>query len=294
LNPPEHIAGIGRYPSGTVGTAFDYRLRYLLRHTAAADLLAAAGARNAARILGASPGDLPPAFTEVAVRLAELAPKLRPGQQLQDAVERELIKLCYVLALYEQCYRTRPSPSWPLLQAGLSAPLEQVLQLCPTEAIEDLRALTAAAVADLASDLTAAETVLNPQFAGSRHVGGADADLIVGRRLIEAKTTADANKALTAALRQVVGYVLLDLDDTYRLERVSLYFPRYRRVLTWPLQRLLDTAAGYPVELREVRADLAERFATRERRTRELLDRLREERDARRADRAGSAGEPAP
>lgn len=85
----------------------------------------------------------------------------------------------------------------------------------------------------------------------------ADADLIAGGTLVEIKTglgTRRTDGTRRAGLprqhlRQLVGYVLHDLDDDYRLHSVGLYQARYATLTIWPLEHLLQRTAGRPVDL---------------------------------------------
>lgn len=85
----------------------------------------------------------------------------------------------------------------------------------------------------------------------------ADADLIAGGVLIEIKTALGTRRTDGTRqaglprqhLRQLVGYVLHDLDDDFRLHPVGLYQARYATLTIWPLQQLLPRIAGRPVDL---------------------------------------------
>ncbi|WP_104132326.1 hypothetical protein [Cryobacterium sp. M91] len=87
----------------------------------------------------------------------------------------------------------------------------------------------------------------NPVFAGSRLVGGADADWLVGDVLIDSKAYAELTvPKLRACLRQLLGYVMLDLDDSLRIRTVGVWLPRQGLTRTWGLEMLLG---GDPEEL---------------------------------------------
>lgn len=80
----------------------------------------------------------------------------------------------------------------------------------------------------------------NPQFAGSHLVGGADADWMIGQTLIDCKaySTLTVSK-LRDFLRQLLGYVMLDTDDSLGIRSVGLWLPRQRLAPTWSLTHLL-------------------------------------------------------
>jgi hypothetical protein len=50
--------------------------------------------------------------------------------------------------------------------------------------------------------------------------------------------------------------VLLDFDDTYHIDAVSLYEGRYGHFATWNLQELLDETAGRHVDRADERDQL--------------------------------------
>lgn len=106
---------------------------------------------------------------------------------------------------------------------------------------EDVAALFAAARDHLPA-FTGAR--IGPEFAGSRAVGGADADLIVGNCLYDIKTTPDPRKTLPGSLRQLISYVLLDWDDEYALDQVGFYYSRQVTSMTWPLSKLIVECAS--------------------------------------------------
>lgn len=87
----------------------------------------------------------------------------------------------------------------------------------------------------------------NPTFAGSALVGGADGDWIIGDTLIDSKAYVELTVfKLRSFLRQLLGYVLLDLDDALRIRSVGLWLPRQRETRVWTLRSLLG---GDPEEL---------------------------------------------
>ncbi|MGO3234628.1 variant leucine-rich repeat-containing protein [Microbacterium sp.] len=87
----------------------------------------------------------------------------------------------------------------------------------------------------------------NPKFAGSALVGGADGDWLIGDTLIDSKAYEHLTvPKLRDFLRQLLGYVMLDLDDAYAIRRVGIWLPRQRVMPTWSLSHLLS---GDPDEL---------------------------------------------
>ena len=85
--------------------------------------------------------------------------------------------------------------------------------------------------------------VLNPTFAGSAYVGGADADLILDRRLIEIKTTVET-RLDHGWLLQLLGYVLLDWDDEYKIDGIGVLYARQAALARWRLDDVLREIGG--------------------------------------------------
>jgi hypothetical protein len=94
--------------------------------------------------------------------------------------------------------------------------------------------------------------VLNPTFAGSRDIGGADADLIVDNCLIDIKATINP-KLDVKWLYQVLGYVLLDYEDEYHIQSIGLYLARQGELIQWPLDPFLAAMTTVPVTVPELR-----------------------------------------
>src|SRR5207244_6201285 len=97
---------------------------------------------------------------------------------------------------------------------------EVLLRLAKPEWIEDLVSLSHG-FRDSQRDLLKQDATLNPKFDGSRDVGGADADLIVNRCLIDIKTGV-RGEVTRNILYQLIGYALLDYSDTHRINGLAI------------------------------------------------------------------------
>lgn len=98
--------------------------------------------------------------------------------------------------------------------------------------------------------------VANPRFLGSLAVGGADADWAVGDMLVELKTREEITSPwLRDTLFQLLGYALLDLDDSLGIRRVGILLPRQPYFAVWTLDDLLQRDAD--VALPRLRAAFA-------------------------------------
>lgn len=87
----------------------------------------------------------------------------------------------------------------------------------------------------------------NPHFTGAPLVGGADGDWLVGDTLVDSKVYSQLHvSSLRAHVIQLLGYVMLDLDDALGVRRVAVWLPRQQVLATWSLSRLLG---GDPEEL---------------------------------------------
>jgi hypothetical protein len=179
--------------------------------------------------------------------------------------DQQLARACYALALYTEAYRAGPQPGSRLAGLRRGADLSDLLDLATVAEVDDLLALTEAARHALVPALAGRGPALHigPVFAGSEHVGGADADMIVAGLLVEWKVNLgdrrrDGRRRCALSLdtiHQLLGYLLLDYDDAYQVDALGVYAARYAYLVTWPLAELLDELAGASVDLARARAD---------------------------------------
>lgn len=245
----------GRYPFPTVGTAFDYRVRFMFEPGPIQRLVAYAGANKLAQHWGSPSLAVPSAFNELSHDLEELLGS-EGAQRGERHHEKRLARVCYGLALYEQCFRSPVDDSWPIVALGRNASWEQVAALAPEAAVEDLVALASQFSQSQGSILGEKRFIPNPTFIGSSALGGADADWISGPRLIDMKTTTESTIE-RRTLWQVCGYCLADSIDEYKITEVGIYFSRHGVQVAWPLADLLALLAGNPIDLEEVRQEFS-------------------------------------
>lgn len=174
-----------------------------------------------------------------------------------------------------EVYRTRKVfPGTPLGEVlGTDGTAEDLLALVPEDAVDDLAGMAEVAARALLPrlrDLAAAgPTWLAPEFAGSTLMK-ADADVVTGHALVELKTQlGDQSRGGSRppglsreVLRQLLGYVLHDHEDSYQIRAVALYQARYGHFTTWPLDELLPVLAGRQVDLAELRSRWAKLLRT--------------------------------
>lgn len=255
-------------PWGTIGTAIDYRLRYYfaaypLEETVAFEGLGTLSPGAVIALIGKSestPSQKRHTRDRWTKPLAEFAASLDHvlttsspvGRHLPQQIEDDLNRHCYVLALLEQFYRVGQGVNSPLLGLPKRAGVGKFLDLADPW-LDDLRWLSWAFFREC-RELLAREHVLNPRFAGSSLIGGADADFVVERCLVEVKTT--IKPVLRSLLvYQMLGYVLLDFDDRFSLDEVAVYMSRQSTLVRWPLQAFMEALAGEPVSLPVIRRD---------------------------------------
>ncbi len=253
---------------GLVGTAVGYLLSAHLRPDALDHTVATEGARRLDRPLRRV-GVMPSAIERAVVsRVAELA----PWQARLGSRERaELCGLVGILASFEQYYRAGPRV---VMQIGVpvrdhGGDLRELARAVVNEpTMRDLDRLGRVTVEDHLSIREASQLYIGPGFAQSLPLGGADADLIYNRTLVDLKSTAQARVIGRDEVWQLIGYLLADTDDRYSIVRVGFTALRRRRSIFWLADDLLRELAGHPTApLKELR----EGFAT-------LLSRRRSER----------------
>ena len=175
-------------------------------------------------------------FEALEEAVTEIAPHLRIPS---EAEERTLARFCLTLSAFEAAYRAGPFAPWPPPHFGdiLPGNVAELLALVPNDWVDDAAALGAEFVRRYSS-WHGADAILNPSFAGSDHVGGADADLIVDGCLWELRTT-KKRKAQGIWLYQLLGYVLLDYDNEYAIDSVGFLLPRQKTHVSWPVHELI-------------------------------------------------------
>jgi hypothetical protein len=278
----------GRPPS-TTGIAIDYRIRYGFAVTPPRELIAYPGAADVlSNVLmelepdhpalwradpdtgvGVQqpvdpflPGLPPNAVSDFFVRLNSRVPAIAPvGRAIGEVEERELARYCLGLGLFEEVWRTgMVAPGSLLSTIGPTTTLDDFLNSVPSDWVEDLAQLAGLFIGAFVDRLRE-PAVLNPVFAQSAAVGGADADIIAGGTLLEIKTT--INPRIDGAwIRQLLGYLLLDTDGEFAVASLGLYLARQGRLIVWPLDESLEVMAGRPIALPRLRQEFAAHLKT--------------------------------
>jgi hypothetical protein len=250
-----------------VGTAIGYVLSAHLRDDALDETVATTGARLLDRPLSG----MHPLPSEVERRVVERVRGLGPSRgTLAGAGWDEFLRLCCVLARFEQIYRAGPAVVQhvvgPLVEHAEDLDgLGRAVVSAPT--LSDLDGLGRATLEDLTHLRKARRLDIGPTFAQSLALGGADADLIYDETLAELKSSGGARIVGRNEAWQLLGYLLADSDNRFDIRRLSVLALRRRRSITWEAQELIDALAGGPTPpVEHWRAEFAELLETAQRR----------------------------
>jgi hypothetical protein len=191
-------------------------------------------------------------------------PQRRDRWLLDSDAERRLDQLCFSLAWFDRLYRDgRIGAGSPLAAQGLD--LDGLLDSVPDYAIQDLQKqvlIAERALGSLRASMDAGQCVAGPSFAGSGDVGGADADLLVGTRLVEIKSTGKPHVLTDQMILQLAGYLLLDYRDEYRIGELGFYLTRIGWLKLWPVDEFLHLL-GARQSVHRLREDFARATAVR-------------------------------
>jgi hypothetical protein len=252
--PPPSILpkNTDNYPWPTVGTAFDYRLRFHYQQFDVARLVARNGARLLAQVWRLGQEE-PQAFIELVARVQTSLQAADGSKKVSTKLEQQLAEYSYVLALYEQCYRAPAGDDWPIMRLGPLATMDQLVATAPAFVLDDIKAMSQLVHSTQPSMLSGTDVTLNPSFGdASVKLGGADADLVVDGRLIDIKSKKVA-EIERVELWQLLGYAMADADDFLSIQEVGIYFSRHGIQVVWPLKTLMELMSGKRKEPNEVR-----------------------------------------
>jgi hypothetical protein len=246
---------------GTVGTAADWLLQFML-HPRPSLEFAAVGAALCGRGSG-----MIEALVEISESLgytpAEALPLSGGAHSTDftgpidgnDSDPEQLARACWALALLTEMFR---NPAVAVLGPlgrfqSRRASADELLGLASPAALGQLAGFREVFASLLLPQLALrpGRCVLGAEFAGSALLK-ADADVIAAGLLLDLKTVSKLSLGVTTMF-QVIGYALLDFDDEYRLTEVGTFSARYGYLATWDLGSLLDELAGQDVSLRSCR-----------------------------------------
>jgi hypothetical protein len=266
-NAPALVVAGSEANPGTVGTACDWLLRFLVHPQPDVSLALTGGGFIPQHLpgLGAAlfdlcdslgiptGGSMPPPASE----------RTFTGPVGGSTVEPEVLaRGCWALALLTEFYRAGPvaAANSPLSRLGGETP--DLLALASPAALDQLAKFRTACEQILLPALARREGnwALGPAFTGSALLH-ADADLIAAGLLVEVKTSQgrkgpDGTRRAgldKVDLLQLIGYALLDFDDNYHITELALFAARHAYLVTWPLDDLLHEMAGQDVDLSDTR-----------------------------------------
>ncbi len=180
---------------------------------------------------------------EFFLSLDETITRITPvARRLEGLEEEQIARYCFVLALLEQGFRAPVDDKSYLFINGPKHTVPELLSIAESDWVDDLRSMSWLFY-DRYQHRLSGQAILNPNFDGSVDVGGADADLILDNCLIDLKTTINP-KISKLFLYQILGYVMLDYSDEYRIDKVGFYFSRQGQTIQWPVSDLLEELSG--------------------------------------------------
>ncbi|WP_424893320.1 hypothetical protein [Streptomyces sp. XH2] len=269
LMPPP---GVGT-EAGTVGTAIDQRLRLAFTAAAPVDEASLLGIESTGASYSGAGLRMRAVGNELAARLTEAVQSLdldnraTPMDRAHDE-EEDLARMLLAAAWYQVLWRNPFGFTYtPLFIAALEDPgaftLARLLQLPHPDMVADVVAqLYQAAEGPLEAlrrRTSPQDCIGGPTFAG---VGiSADADLVIDGLLLDFKSTKRPGHLKKRTAWQLLGYLLLDTPDRYRIDTLGLYLTRSAVLASWPVEEYLDLLGTCRRHLPSLRAVLAELLA---------------------------------
>lgn len=235
-------AGVDAAWARLIGTVIDFRLRLAFTTT---NLVPPTAQRGHAALTRRHPDAAPllNGLTEaIGGVLGAAGPMDDSRIELPGRTEDDLIRLCVVAGQLDQLYRNYESVSraTPLLEQGRVVTVDQAVARVPDRVVDDLHEQVRIANDGLGPLRAAATTATaGLEFAGSRLIG-ADADLLVDGLLLDFKAKNEPTTIKKPDAYQLAGYVLLDFDDTHRIERVGIYWTRHGVMRTFPVSAFFE------------------------------------------------------
>ncbi|GBF17354.1 hypothetical protein Br6_04760 [Rhodococcus sp. Br-6] len=240
-----------------IGTVIDFRLRLAFT---TANPVPPTAQRGHAALTRRHPDAAPllAGLTDAIGGVLGAAGQMEGSQiELPRRTEDDLIRLCVVAGQLDQLYRNYESASraTPLLEQSRVLTVEQAVAKVPDRVVDDLHEQVRIANDGL-GPLRAATTraTAGLEFAGS-HLIGADADLLVDGLLLDFKAKNEPTTIKKPDVYQLAGYVLLDFDDTHRIDRVGIYWTRHGVMRTFPVSTFFELL-GATAPIADLRSQL--------------------------------------
>jgi hypothetical protein len=268
LPPP----GVGT-EAGNVGTAIDQRLRLAFTAAAPVDDAALIGIELTGRPGRGTGGRMRTVGNELAARLTETVHRLdldnraTPMERAHDE-EEDLARLLLAAAWYQVMTRNpfgflhtplaisaRQDPDAFTLTRLLELPHRDMV----TDVVAQLYKTADGPLKALRHNTLPKDCVGGPTFDGVDIT--ADADIVVDGLLLDFKSTRHPHIFRKDVAWQLLGYLLLDTPDRYRIDTLGLYLTRSGVLATWPVEEYLDLLGACRRDLPVLRAVLAELLA---------------------------------
>lgn len=232
-----------------IGTAFDYRLRIRFGTDFSASEVLKCGIFRMMDAGDSGLGKLGQVWGGAMLELLSEPP---------EGNEDKLARVSIILAWLDAGYRSggRWSPGMRKVAKNILISREATWGRCAPVVDKSMAGELAMLMCLAEIRLPAANATCGPTFDGSRYVGGADADIVIGGCLYDVKTTVKPREKLPESIRQLIGYALLDWNDKCGLEQAGFYFSRQGEWKSWPIQELIVRGTGDSKEtLSELRND---------------------------------------
>jgi hypothetical protein len=198
---------------------------------------------------------------ELGGQRVEFEEPIDPMARLLEHDDEFQARTCYALALMTEFFRA-PITFSRLLNVSEDSSPQAVLDLATVDEVADLIRMKESAQQALIPRLPKGLVTSGPTFDGSKDLS-ADADMIVGDTLVEMKATQGAQALVDGTkpvrvertdIYQMLGYLLMDYSDRYRIRNIGFYAIRFEYYKTWNVDEFLSRLAGRSVDLAEARS----------------------------------------
>lgn len=239
--------------AGTIGTAADWLMRFLVHPTPSLELAAA----------GAELCQMLPALRSIAQQLgySGIGTETFHGPVAGSVIEPDMLhRSCWALALLSEVYRAGPmiAEMGPIGRLP-SRSAEALLAAAPRAGLDQLTALRTVMESTLLPSLAGRPGLWapGPTLAGSALMAG-DCDLIAGGLLLELKVSAKPASLPAIEVWQLIGYALMDFVDEFGITEVARFAGRYGYLAKWNLSQMLADLGGHAVSVAGLRAEFRE------------------------------------
>lgn len=246
------------YPWSLVGTAIDYRLRFLFEilpvtrlqafRSAQWSFIADTGSALDERVPftygpeGRMSVSMPRVSAELFIALRDFLRRVRPARRsLSHNDKAWLCRYCAALALVDtKVTQKLRTGTHPLQTLPSGSTLDDLFALIPKQAVVDIYTLSRRFQDTAARTWMASSVTFDPHV----WVGniGASPDVMVGDCLLDLKTTLRP-RLERMWLDQLLLYALV-VSDRHRVQHLGFHLVRQARTVSWPMEDFVERAAG--------------------------------------------------